>query len=255
MNVAYTVIPHYFSRWRNVANSIMTSGISSSQMIMPGVITYLQEEYSYRGATLILGAFILNGCAAALILHPVEWHRHHNDTNIMTNSQKNENILTRREPGHESGCSMRIFSMAMHTLQYMKSPRVLLIAVQLGVLYTALFNLFALVPFAMREAGFTQRESSFCLALSGACNMASRLVTALLACCPVVKVRYVYLFGSLLAAISVAGKIIIFCVCVPFFFFFFSEFYGLVGFFFFAMHRSVWAIQCIYMCVFLYSYV
>lgn len=214
MNVAYMVIPHYFSRCRNVANSIMTSGISSSQMMMPGVITYLQEEYSYRGATLILGAFSLNCCVAAMVLHPVEWHRHPTYTCIRTNIQKNEKILTRGEFNHTSDCVTRIFREVMNTLQYMTSRRVLLIAVQLGMLYTALFNVFALVPFAMREAGFTQLESSFCLGLSGACNMASRLVTALLACCPALKVRYIYLFGSLLSATSVIGKIISVCVCV-----------------------------------------
>lgn len=206
--IAYTVIPHYFSRWMNVANSIMTSGLSTSQMVMPLVITYLHEQYGYRGATLIIGAFALNSCAAALVLHPVEWHTQGaNYTKPTTNTNRYDNTLTSSQSRYTSGgCLKRLFSMAVYNLRYIKSPKVLIIALQISIQYTMTFNVIAIIPFVMHEAGFSQRESSFCLAMCGLCNLASRLLTAFLACCPAFRVLYVYLFGYFIAAVSVVGK-------------------------------------------------
>ncbi|KAK4296597.1 hypothetical protein Pmani_030917 [Petrolisthes manimaculis] len=74
LSITYLVIPLYFDRRVKVAYSIMTSGSCFSQMVMPPTITYLQEEYGFRGATLIVGGLLLNCCVAAMLLHPIHWH-------------------------------------------------------------------------------------------------------------------------------------------------------------------------------------
>ncbi|KAK4301962.1 hypothetical protein Pmani_025927 [Petrolisthes manimaculis] len=75
MTTVFLLLPLYFSRWRNLASAFVMSGVSMSQIVMPMVITYLQEEYGFRGATLIIGAIVFNGCVAAMVLHPPQWHQ------------------------------------------------------------------------------------------------------------------------------------------------------------------------------------
>ncbi|KAK4299142.1 hypothetical protein Pmani_028560 [Petrolisthes manimaculis] len=340
INISYAIIPNYFSRWRNVANSMTTSGMSVSQIVTPYIITFLQEEYGYKGATLIIGAIILNGCAASLVLHPVEWHRrrvykplkntsssistttinnsdiqssynsdetfynssssistttnsyntsdiqtsyngdtqnynsdetfynssssnptatnnsdmqtsyngdtqsynsdaaynidsdtqtyNRNESNTTSFKNKNHNTTTttttttheasatptptpttprqkqkKQQNKSEGNTLVRVFKEIRDTFQYIKSLRVLLVSCQLSMLFASLFNFFAFVPFAMLEEGFTQRDASFCITVAGMCNLMFRLAMAFLACYPQARVRYVYIFGSLLSATSV----------------------------------------------------
>ncbi|KAK3884600.1 hypothetical protein Pcinc_011156 [Petrolisthes cinctipes] len=73
-NIALLVIPYYFTRLRTVANSITFTGAALSQMVIPLLSSYLEEEYGFRGSTLILGGLSLNCCVSGLVLHPVQWH-------------------------------------------------------------------------------------------------------------------------------------------------------------------------------------
>lgn len=201
INIAFSIIPHYFNQWRNVASSLMTTGLCISQMVMPVVITYLNEQYGYRGAILILGAITLNLCVAAMVLHPVAWHTHAaNYTKITTNT-----LTSSKSRQKSGGCLKRLYSTAVYNHRYIKSPQVLLIAGQIAVQCTMVFNLFSFIPFAMAEAGFSQWESSFCLAMSGMFNLGSRLLCVFLTCCPSVRALHVLHFGMFLIAVSIIG--------------------------------------------------
>lgn len=72
--MCFIIVPVYFDRRRGIANAIMMAGICMGEIIGPPFIRYLQDEYSFKGATLILGGVILNGCVGAAFFHPVEWH-------------------------------------------------------------------------------------------------------------------------------------------------------------------------------------
>ncbi|KAK4299439.1 hypothetical protein Pmani_028275 [Petrolisthes manimaculis] len=73
--VAFAIIPFYFKRRRGLANGLMMAGMCTGGMFWPSIITYLQGEYGYKGATLILAGVMLNNCVAASVFHPVAWHR------------------------------------------------------------------------------------------------------------------------------------------------------------------------------------
>ncbi|XP_071523408.1 uncharacterized protein [Panulirus ornatus] len=74
VSICFIIVPIYFDRHRGMANAIMMAGICIGEIIGPPLIRYLQEEYGFRGATLIVGAILLNGCVGACFFHPVEWH-------------------------------------------------------------------------------------------------------------------------------------------------------------------------------------
>lgn len=68
------IVPSYFARRRGLATAVMMVGSASGIVLGPTVIRILQDEYGYRGATLVLGAILLNGCVGTAFFHPVEWH-------------------------------------------------------------------------------------------------------------------------------------------------------------------------------------
>ncbi|XP_027225231.2 monocarboxylate transporter 9 [Penaeus vannamei] len=70
----FLILAQYFDKRRGLANACLTAGVGLGHFLNPLFIRFLQKEYSYRGATLIIGGFIFHGVAAAALYHPVEWH-------------------------------------------------------------------------------------------------------------------------------------------------------------------------------------
>lgn len=71
----FTILPHYFQRLRGLTNAFMMSGICLGQFLAPPVSRFLQDNFGFRGATLILGAIMLNASAGAALFQPYEWHQ------------------------------------------------------------------------------------------------------------------------------------------------------------------------------------
>ncbi|KAG7168115.1 monocarboxylate transporter 12-B-like [Homarus americanus] len=74
VTMCLVIVPLYFDKKRGVANAIMLGGMSFGQIVAPPVVRFLQDEFSFRGATMILGALVLHGCLGASFFHPIEWH-------------------------------------------------------------------------------------------------------------------------------------------------------------------------------------
>ncbi|XP_042881767.1 monocarboxylate transporter 12-like [Penaeus japonicus] len=70
----FLILAQYFDKRRGLANACLTAGVGVGHFLNPLLIRFLQNEYSYKGATLIIGAFILHGFVGAALYHPVEWH-------------------------------------------------------------------------------------------------------------------------------------------------------------------------------------
>uniref|UniRef100_A0A0P4W7D1 Major facilitator superfamily (MFS) profile domain-containing protein n=1 Tax=Scylla olivacea TaxID=85551 RepID=A0A0P4W7D1_SCYOL len=71
----FTILPHYFQRLRGLTNAIMMSGICLGQFLAPPVSRFLQDNFGFRGATLILGAIMLNATVGASLFQPFERHQ------------------------------------------------------------------------------------------------------------------------------------------------------------------------------------
>ncbi|KAG7168114.1 monocarboxylate transporter 12-B-like [Homarus americanus] len=74
VSICFLIVPIYFDRRRGVATAIMMAGVCLGQMLGPPIARFLQDEYGFRGATLMVGGIILNGCLGASFFHPVEQH-------------------------------------------------------------------------------------------------------------------------------------------------------------------------------------
>ncbi|KAK3850313.1 hypothetical protein Pcinc_042977 [Petrolisthes cinctipes] len=327
MTTVSLILPLYFARWRNLACSFVMSGASMSQIVMPLVITGLQEEYGFRGATLIIGAIAFNGCVAAMVLHPPQWHqsressssivttkelsslatkdsssfvtkessslatkessfttkessslatkessslatkesssiatkessslatkesslpttkesssivttRHHSTTNnnkpplttTTTTNKLSNNIINNKppplslttnksppstttnnpnnKPNSSSSSLTRLLTTTTQQMRYMRSHSIVLTGLALGNMYVVLYNFFTLVPFAMKQAGFTQLEASYCMGVSGLCNLVCRILTGILSWFPNVRISLVFSFGSFIASVGIIG--------------------------------------------------
>ncbi|XP_078483544.1 monocarboxylate transporter 14-like [Ciona intestinalis] len=67
---AVIILSQYFKRRRALAVGIASSGIGVGSFIFPLILEYLQTEYTWRGAMLILSAIMAHLCAGAMLLLP-----------------------------------------------------------------------------------------------------------------------------------------------------------------------------------------
>ncbi|KAK7071815.1 hypothetical protein SK128_026023 [Halocaridina rubra] len=70
----YLIIPIYFDKRRGLANAIIMGGMCTGQFVVPPVIRFLQQNFGFTGATMIVSSLLLNCCIGASFFHPVEWH-------------------------------------------------------------------------------------------------------------------------------------------------------------------------------------
>ncbi|XP_068236336.1 monocarboxylate transporter 9-like isoform X2 [Palaemon carinicauda] len=72
--ICFTILPHYFTNRRGVANAIMMAGICLGQILAPPFVQFLQEKYGFRNATLLLAAIMLNASIGASLFRPLKKH-------------------------------------------------------------------------------------------------------------------------------------------------------------------------------------
>lgn len=70
----YLQVAQYFDNRRGQANGFLMAGSCTGHFVGPPLTRYLLEQYSFPGATLIMGAILLNSCVGAALFQPVEWH-------------------------------------------------------------------------------------------------------------------------------------------------------------------------------------
>ncbi|XP_042877167.1 monocarboxylate transporter 13-like [Penaeus japonicus] len=198
MGIIFSIIPHYFKKRRGVANAFMMVGLSAGQMAGPLLINYLQVEYGYLGGTLVLSAIVLNCCVGAAVFQPVEWHvkkcnRKFSDNNNIKRSLKPKADTV--EPAKTSAL-FRVFNTTLNNLKLLKSSRILIIALISALNMISYLNFLMMVPFVLQTIGFSMQETTWCVSVSGLCNMVSRLVVSALTDCPGFSMRACYMLGT-----------------------------------------------------------
>ncbi|MPC29061.1 Monocarboxylate transporter 14 [Portunus trituberculatus] len=195
LTLTFAIVPHYFTTKRTLANSLMTTGSSFSIMVMPVVVTFLLDEYGFKQATLITAALYFNSCVAAMVFHPVEWHA------------KRPRPCTRRkvEVKTESSTLKRVAVNIKGNLRLLRSARVIIIGMVLGINVMGLFNFYYLVPFAMKAAGHTADEVGMCLMAAGIMVLVTRFCQPLIVMWANLTHQTALMMGSTIIATSTVG--------------------------------------------------
>lgn len=68
---AIAMVGKYFSRRKALAYGIAMSGSGIGTFILAPVVQLLIEQFSWRGALLILGGFVLNLCVCGALMRPI----------------------------------------------------------------------------------------------------------------------------------------------------------------------------------------
>lgn len=206
--IASTILPHYFKRHRGRAFAFLGAGACTGQMAGPPLITYLQQEYGFRGATIIMAALLLNSCVAAAVFHPVEWHTGKSSRNYRNTDSKPSLDNSKKE----NRCCVtlqQIFSTLVTNFKILKSPKTLIILFGACFIQAGYLNFFSIVPFVMVGEGYTQEEASWCMSVSGICNLVTRLVVCPLTDWPRCSKRACYMVGTAAMALTTSGKILL----------------------------------------------
>lgn len=74
MSAAFVALNHYFTKKRGQAVGLSMAGTAMGMLIMPQLVRLLLEEFSFRGAVLILAGLALHAAVGSFLLQPVKWH-------------------------------------------------------------------------------------------------------------------------------------------------------------------------------------
>lgn len=73
------MVGKYFSRRKALAYGIAMSGSGIGTFILAPVVQLLIEQFSWRGALLILGGFVLNLCVCGALMRPITLKEDHSN--------------------------------------------------------------------------------------------------------------------------------------------------------------------------------
>lgn len=212
------IIPLYFTRRLGRANGILMAGTSVGQFVAPHLITHLQEEYTFMGATFILGAIVLNTCVAVATFHPVEWHTRHSGRHVAGSHRQKTSVHEPApisqakcdtsvrlleitpQPGSQqqelseegtsssrlrriNGLLVRVARSTGRDLCILMSPPALIIGVSSTLVINGYLNFIMMVPFMVQAAGHPLQASAWCVSVSGMCNLLTRVVVSALTDC------------------------------------------------------------------------
>ncbi|XP_064122555.1 monocarboxylate transporter 12-B-like [Macrobrachium nipponense] len=203
LNISYIIVPYYFNRRRGLASGIIMALDSSGQIVAPPLVKWLQDEFAYKGATLILGGIVLNCFVAAAAFHPVEWHsklgpRHERRATQV--AQSSDNGKSRWVRLQSNGTQFLASMLA--NLRVLKYVRAVVIALGATLFLCGYQNFMAFMPFVVQDAGYTLGDAAQCVSVSAVFNMITRLTVAWLSDSSWFSYRVSLMFSSAVLTVT-----------------------------------------------------
>lgn len=224
---SYVIIPYYFKRRVGMANAIMSSGGCIGGMVGAPAVTFLQEQFGFRGGTFIVAAFALNQCLAGALFRPLEKPNNVRKATENTDMEakdkerkgkENKHMVANNSVGESTsadigedktghlGVVRQMASSLGMSLKLIKSTHVDLLIAGGTLIIVVYMNLFALVPFVFLEYGHTQEAAAECLSVANVFNLASRFLMAICSDFPWLNIRGCFIIFAVLASILTAGE-------------------------------------------------
>ncbi|XP_029465699.1 monocarboxylate transporter 12 isoform X2 [Rhinatrema bivittatum] len=171
---AIAMVGKYFQKRKALAYGIAMSGSGIGTFILAPVVQLLIEEYSWRGALLLLGGFALNLCVCGALMRPITLKEELIDSPRLL---KQDYVPEAQKPGlkHSSTCSPLIEDCTHKSLCYCSRqeysfflmPDFIVLAVSfLFLAYGCSPPFVYLVPYAL-NAGVSHQEAAFLMSILG----------------------------------------------------------------------------------------
>ncbi|ELW66693.1 Pantothenate kinase 1 [Tupaia chinensis] len=167
---AIAMVGKYFSRRKALAYGIAMSGSGIGTFILAPVVQLLIEQFSWRGALLILGGFVLNLCVCGALMRPITLKEDHPaaEQNHACRTQKDD--LPRESPysplTKECGWPRLCCSLQQEYSFLLKSDFVVLAVSVLFMAYGCSPLFVYLVPYAL-SVGVSHQQAAFLMSILG----------------------------------------------------------------------------------------
>ncbi|KAA0715102.1 Monocarboxylate transporter 2 [Triplophysa tibetana] len=216
-----TMLGWYFDKRRPVANALASAGECILTFILNPSFQFLIDQYSWRGAMLILGALQLNLCLCGALLRPLDSHDPPKE--LTAEEQDLEMQFTNDRPDSKQHLKTKIIRYVDYTL--IANVRFMVYSMfgvfaALGFFAPSLF----LVPYA-RSKGVEEYQAAALMSISAALDLLGRLVFGWVA-----NLHLVETIHQLLVTVLMLGIVLLLCPLAATFthLALFSAAYGLV---------------------------
>lgn len=168
------MVGNYFSKKKALAYGIAMSGSGIGTFILAPVVQLLIEQYSWRGALLILGGFVLNLCVCGALMRPIAIKE---DFKHTPESPERESESKAQKPDLKQwySCSSLFKVWSLNCLcqcsgldyNFLLTPDFVVLAVSVLFMAYGCSPLFVyLVPYALR-VGVSHQRAAFLMSILG----------------------------------------------------------------------------------------
>ena len=197
---------------RALAIAIAVGGCPLGSFIFSPILQFLINTYGWRGAILVTGAFILNGCPVGLLLNPPKLKTQHqfdaentknNTEQVLLDSMKKLDDIT--ISGSSSANKNAFLTKVKTTLDVsiLKSRTILCTVFLLWTLFCLGFPVFAnFLPLVASSYGISQNTSSLILSIFGFSDFAGRILLGVFGSFNRVNPVFVWCFITLCGGLS-----------------------------------------------------
>ena len=185
-------VQNYFDKRRSLATGIAVAGTGAGVFVMAPLIQYLIEEYTWRGALLIEGGFILNLIPFAMLLRPLPKPKPKVDTMIdqQKDVNKNKKLMLEVKAKLKESLDFRVLLKNMYFMLFMTAA---------FISYCGHMVPFFYLPDRALTLGISPFKASFLISIIGISNTVSRFVSGGIADRSFVNRPYVF---SVMVAIA-----------------------------------------------------
>lgn len=237
-NISLLILPAYFEKHRGLALGLNVTGVAIGQMVMPQVVTTLQAEFGYRGATLIHAGLFLNVCVATALFRPIEKYPRKFDEVPTKHPPPTGKEITLMQKLNQKELLLRVSTQSLDTILIenkdtttkvqeettilrkildgiacnikssaisLKSFKVLIFGIGFSFFILGYFNFIMIIPFAMVGEGHSLQSAAWCMSGAAISSFFSRLAMAFLSDRSWFSIKWTYVAGSVIASF--------FCFC------------------------------------------
>ncbi|XP_055533764.1 monocarboxylate transporter 12-B [Wyeomyia smithii] len=172
-SATFVAINSYFRNNKGKAVGFALAGTGIGQILMPLLVDFLLDNFSFRGATLIIGGLAFNGVVGASLLQPVEWHMK-TVADEEWNSER-QPLIESRTPNQtkESGWSKLA---ALMDVAILKRFSFLNMIIGLGLAYTATSSFSLFFPyFLQKTANLDMLQAANCMSILSTTDLLTRV--------------------------------------------------------------------------------
>ncbi|XP_066478023.1 monocarboxylate transporter 12 [Tiliqua scincoides] len=179
---AIAMVGNYFNKRKALAYGIAMSGSGIGTFILAPVVQLLIEQFSWRGALLILGGFVLNLCVCGALMRPIALKTDHQNMPEFA-EQEFDPVVQEQDLKPWSACSplIKVWShkclcqCSWREYNFLLMPDFVVLAVSVLFMAYGCSPLFVyLVPYALR-AGVSHQQAAFLMSILGVIDIVGNI--------------------------------------------------------------------------------